>query len=146
MPNDFTATLTENFRLDPARDIRNMHGAPGWFELATPDPDGAAGFLKTLFGWEFHTIQVAGNDYRVILVGGHEVGGIRQPMPGEPDGPRWVTYVTVGDADELARQAADAGGEVVVAPMPLGDAGRITAVAHPHAGQLLAFEYGRPFK
>lgn len=67
-------------------------------------------------------------------------------MPGEPDGLRWVTDVTVGDVDELARQAADAGGEVVLAPMPLGDAGRITAVTQPHAGQLLAFEYGRPFQ
>jgi hypothetical protein len=95
MVNDFTAELTGTFQLDPTRDIRNVHGAPGWFELVTPEPDKAGEYLGELFGWEFRTTQVAGADYRIILVGGHEVGGIRQPQPGEPSDPRWDTYVTV---------------------------------------------------
>jgi predicted enzyme related to lactoylglutathione lyase len=145
MANDFTEDLTTDFQLDPAHDIRNVHGAPGWFELVTPDPDGASAYLGQVFGWEFRTIQIAGADYRVILVRGHEAGGIRQPMPGEPADPRWDTYVTVADVDELASRAAAAGAQVQVPPMPLGDAGRITAVAHPQAGRTLAFEYSRPF-
>jgi predicted enzyme related to lactoylglutathione lyase len=93
-----------------------VHGAPGWFELVTPDPDKAAEYLGEVFGWGFHTIQVAGSDYRVILVNGHEVGGIRQPQPGEPADPRWDTYVTVADVDQLAARAAGAGAQVVVPP------------------------------
>jgi uncharacterized protein len=145
MANDFTADLTMAFQLDPARDIRNVHGAPGWFELVTSDPGKAAEYLGQLFGWGFRTIQVAGADYQVILVRGHEVGGVRRPMPGEPTDPRWDTYVTVADVDQLADQAAAAGAEVLVPPMPLGEVGRMTAVAHPHGGRTLAFEYSRPF-
>jgi predicted enzyme related to lactoylglutathione lyase len=111
MANDFTADLTTAFQLDPARDIRNVHGAPGWFELVTPDPGKAAEYLGQLFGWGFRAIQVAGADYQVILVRGHEVGGVRRPMPGEPTDPRWDTYVTVADVDQLADQAAAAGAE-----------------------------------
>jgi hypothetical protein len=33
----------------------------------------------------------------------------------------------------------------MVPPMPLGEVGRMTAVAHPHGGRTLAFEYSRPF-
>jgi predicted enzyme related to lactoylglutathione lyase len=79
-------------------------------------------------------------------VGGHEVGGIREPLPGEPTDPRWDTYVTVADVDELAERATAAGAQVVVPPMPLGDEGRMTAVVHPHGGRIAAFEYRRPFK
>ncbi|MGH2697656.1 MAG: VOC family protein [Actinomycetota bacterium] len=134
------------FELDPARDIRNLHGAPGWFELVTGDPAEAARFLTGAFGWEFRTIDVAGSEYFVTLVRGHEVGGLRVPMTGEPDGPRWQTYVTVDDVEAFARHAQSTGGEVAVPPMELGEVGKMTAIAHPKAGQLLAFEYARPFE
>ena len=145
MGNDVTASSTRSFELKPEHDIRNVHGAPGWHELTTPDPDGAAAYLAGLYGWEFRTMDIGGSDYRVIVVEGHEVGGVRAPMPGDDDVPRWDTYVTVEDVDALAGRAADLGGEVVVPPMRVGEAGRLTVLNHPTAGKLSAFEYRRPF-
>lgn len=145
MGNNFTARLTREFTLEPEHDIRNVHGAPGWHELTTTDPADAAVFLGELYGWTFRTQEVGGVEYRVIMVDGHEVGGIKGPMPGETDVPRWDTYVTVTDVDELAGSAASHGARVVVPPMDLGDAGRMTILVHPSGGKLSAFEYPSPF-
>lgn len=136
---------TVSFELKPEHDIRNLHGAPGWHELTTPDPAAAADYLGELYGWTFQIIDIGGTDYRVIQLDGHEVGGIKAPTQGETDVPRWDTYVTVDDVDDLAREAEQLGGQVVVPPMELGAAGRLTVVAHPTAGKLSAFQYPHPF-
>lgn len=130
-----------------ARDIRNAHGAPGWFELVTADLAGAAEVLSRLFGWQLEPLDSSetGTDYLVAKVGGREVGGVRQPMPGEPEETRWVTYVTVDDAEAFARHAREAGVNVEVPPVDLGAAGRMTVVAAPAIAQVFAFQYNRPF-
>ena len=141
----FTRELTESFELDPARDIRNVHGAPGWIELSTPDPAGAREFVEAVFGWTTQTMPVAGADYNVVEAGGHSVGGIREPQPGEGRDPQWGTYVTVEDVDETAGRVEGAGGTVVVPPTELPDVGRLVGFEHPAAGRMLAFEYLQPF-
>ncbi len=138
-------TTATTFEFKPEHDIRNQHGAPGWHELTTPDPGAAAEYLGKLYGWTYQTIDIGGAEYRVIQLDGHEVGGIKAPMPGEADVPRWETYVTVDDVDTIASEAEQLGGEIVVAPMSLGEAGRLTVVVHPTAGKLSAFEYPQPF-
>jgi predicted enzyme related to lactoylglutathione lyase len=141
----FAREPAERFELDPAHDIRNVHGAPGWIELSTPDPAGARDFVEAVFGWGFQTMQIGGADYTVVEVRGHGVGGIRAPQPGEGPGPAWSTYVTVADADDTARRVEEAGGTVLVPPTELPDVGRLVAFEHPAAGRMLAFEYLRPF-
>lgn len=140
-----TTTIETSFELKPEHDIRNLEGAPGWHELTTPDPQAAAEYLGDLYGWTFQLIDIGGAEYRVIQLDGHEIGGIKAPMPGETDAPRWDTYVTVDDVDATAAKAERLGGTVLVPPMQLGDAGRLTVVVHPAAGKLSAFEYPHPF-
>lgn len=139
-------TFTADFELDPARDIRNVEGAPSWFELSTGAPEEAARFLSAVFGWEYAQVELGGADYQVIKVKGHEVGGIRAPMHGADTAPTWVTYVTVADAEAIASKATSAGGEVAVPPTDLPGVGRMVVVRHPDAGQVLGFEYARPFE
>jgi uncharacterized protein len=141
----FTRELTEGFELDAGRDIRNVHGAPGWIELTTPDPGAAREFVEAVFGWTFQTMPIAGAEYTVVEVRGHGVGGIRAPQPGEGAGPAWSTYITVEDADETARRVEEAGGSILVPPTDLPDVGRMVGFEHPAAGRMLAFEYLRPF-
>ena len=122
-----------------------MHGAPGWFELSTPDPAAARGFVEAAFGWSPQTMPVGGADYTVVEAGGHGVGGIRAPQPGEGTAPQWGTYVTVEDVDETARRVEEAGGTVVVPPTDLREVGRLAGFEHPATGRMLVFEYLRPF-
>lgn len=145
MANDFTGRLSKGFALKTEHDIRNVHGAPGWHELSTPNPAGAAAFLKSVFGWTFETIPMGGGEYTVIRVNGHEVGGIRHPAPGQAATPQWGTYITVEDVAKTAEKAKKAGGSVVIPPTELPGAGKLAGIAHPDGGMVLVFEYNRPF-
>jgi predicted enzyme related to lactoylglutathione lyase len=141
----FTRDLSSSFELEPAHDIRNIHGAPGWTELSTTDPEAAQAFLSAVFGWTFENMPMQGGDYAVGSVQGHGVGGIRAPQPGEDAAPTWRTYVAVEDAGELVRRIEKAGGSLLMEPFDMPEVGRFVAFQHPAAGQLLALEYLQPF-
>jgi uncharacterized protein len=141
----FTRDLTSSFELDPAHDIRNVHGAPGWTELSTPDPEAAQAFLSAVFGWTFRNMPMEGGDYAVGSVHDHGVGGVRAPQPGEDATPRWSTYIAVEDAGELVSRIEEAGGKLLMEPFDMPEVGRFVAFEHPAAGQLVALEYLRPF-
>ena len=68
---------SSGFELDSAHDIRNVHGARGWTELSTPDPEAAQGFLAAVFGWTFSDMAMEGGDYAVLAVHDHGVGRVR---------------------------------------------------------------------
>jgi uncharacterized protein len=141
----FTRDLSSEFVLDAAHDIRNVHGAPGWTELSTPDPEAAQAFLSAVFGWTFENMPMEGGDYAVGSVQGHGVGGVRAPQPGEDAAPTWRTYVAVEDAGELVGRIVSAGGSLLMEPFDLPGVGRMVAFQHPAAGRLLALEYLWPF-
>jgi uncharacterized protein len=104
-------------------------GTPNWIDLAAPDPDEAKSFYGELFGWESE--QAPGDpeetgDYRFFKLGGKVVAGYGAPSEDEP--PSWRAYVSVGDADETASKAKDAGGEVLLDPMDVMGAGRMSTL------------------
>jgi predicted enzyme related to lactoylglutathione lyase len=104
-------------------------GQPGvgdfsWFELYTPDPDGAWTFYSSLFGWEKTSAMDMG-DMGVYQMfgrgGGVPNGGIMKPPPGAPAA--WQPYAMVKDAKASAKAATAAGGKIINGPMevPGGD-------------------------
>ena len=104
-------------------------GRPGvgdfsWFELYTPNPDGAWKFYQTLFGWEKTSAMDMGEMgvYQMFgRGGGIPNGGIMKPPPGAPAA--WMPYALVKDAKAAAATAAANGGKIVNGPMevPGGD-------------------------
>jgi predicted enzyme related to lactoylglutathione lyase len=67
-------------------------------------------------------------------------------MPDEPDpGPRWVTFVTVDDADATVAAAQDAGAQVVMPPTDMEGVGRMTIYSHPASGMMYVMQYTQPF-
>ena len=61
---------------------------------------------------------------------------------GQP--PAWSVYVATDDADAVGRSApCSAGGNVLVEPMDVMDAGRMAFFAHPAAGVLGVWQAGR---
>ena len=146
MANNFTRRLSDNFALRAEHDIRNVHGAPGWIELTTGDPVRAGEFFAAAFGWNVKPMQIGGGDYWVISVKGHDVGGMRRPMPGMPDKPFWASYITVEDVDAAAERALHAGGKICVPVTELPGAGKLVGFEHPQGGQMMAFEYVQAFQ
>ena len=104
-------------------------GQPGigdfsWFELYTPNPEGAWKFYQTLFGWEKTSAMDMGDmgTYQMFgRGGGIPNGGIMKPPPGAPAA--WMPYARVKDAKASAAAATANGGKIVNGPMevPGGD-------------------------
>ena len=95
-----------------------------WFELYTPNPEGAWKFYQTLFGWEKTSAMDMGEMgvYQMFGRGGAiPNGGIMKPPPGAPAA--WMPYALVKDAKAAAATATANGGKIVNGPMevPGGD-------------------------
>ena len=95
-----------------------------WFELYTPNPEGAWKFYSTLFGWEKTSAMDMGEMgvYQMFgRGGGIPNGGIMKPPPGAP--PAWMPYAMVKDAKAAAAAATANGGKIINGPMevPGGD-------------------------
>jgi len=95
-----------------------------WFELYTPNPEGAWNFYQALFGWEKTSAMDMGEMgvYQMFgRGGGVPNGGIMKPPPGAP--PAWMPYARVKDAKAAAATATANGGKIINGPMevPGGD-------------------------
>jgi len=108
-----------------------MHGQFVWYELLTPDTDGAKKFYQPLAGW---STQQFDKDYSMWTQGGEPIGGIFKLSPemrqqGVP--PNWMPYVEVNNVDESARQATSLGGSTVMAPQDIPGTGRFAVLKDP---------------
>lgn len=108
---------------------------PGTFcyvELATPDPDAAAGFYRDLFGWERSDMDMGDNGiYTQFVLDGKVTGAMHKLTPemneqGWP--PSWGSYVAVGNVDVASARAAELGGQVLFGPFDVGQAGRMSVL------------------
>ena len=110
-------------------------GTPSWVDLATPDPDAAKRFYGELFGWE---AEDAGppeetGGYAMFKLRGKLIAGV-SPLMDQDQPAAWSTYVSTDDADAVVERAKAAGGQAIVEPMDVVEAGRMAFVMHPAGG------------
>lgn len=107
-------------------------GTPCWVDLATPDIDAAASFYGEVLGWEApelpNSAEMGG--YRRAKKNGKDVAGV-MPLMQEGQPPAWSTYVSVDDADTIARAVQENGGTMVAEPMDVMDLGRMAVFTDP---------------
>ena len=54
----------------PAPRMPQLQGNPIWFDLVTPDPQGAKSFYTGLFGWEWADVPMSGGStYHMAIRG-----------------------------------------------------------------------------
>ena len=104
-------------------------GLPSWADLASPDAGESASFYGELLGWEADEPNEDFGGYRNFRKDEKLVAGLMEAQEGQP--PSWNIYVAVADADETAEKVGDAGGEVKVEPMDVGDLGRMAVFTDP---------------
>jgi uncharacterized protein len=114
-----------------ARDTAWARGTPCWVDLGVDDIGKAAAFYAGLFGWQVEQGPPEAGGYAMCLKNGRAVAGIgpKQGPPGMP--PVWTTYISASDADEVAAGIKDAGGQVLVEPMDVMDAGKMVIAMDP---------------
>ena len=118
-------------------------GTPSWVDLSASDVDAAKRFYGELFGW---TAEDAGppeetGGYGFFMQGGKRIAGVG-PIMGEGAPAMWSTYFATEDVEAAAQRAKDAGGALMMEPMDVMDAGRMTFVMHPGAGGLGIWQAG----
>ena len=110
-------------------------GVPCWVDTSQPDPESALDFYSGLFGWEFEDVMPPGSEGKYFLARLH--GGLVGAVGGIPEGAPpmavWNTYVWVESADDTASKVRDAGGNVLMEPFDVMDAGRMAVFAIPRA-------------
>lgn len=115
-------------------------GTPSWVDLGSPDPNAAAEFYGTLFGWDVQESQPNTGGYRIAELRGKAVAGLGAQM--QPGPPYWATYVATADADATAKAVADAGGQTFMAPMQVMEVGKMAVFADPTGAAFGVWEAG----
>jgi predicted enzyme related to lactoylglutathione lyase len=111
------------------------HGVFSWVHLGTTDPAAAKHFYGALFGWQFEDMPAGPTTYTFIrLKDGRSVGGLfalTEELLSQGVPPRWMPFVNVTSADEVAKKSTQVGGKVFVEPMDIMDDGRIAGLQDP---------------
>ena len=117
-------------------------GVPCWTDTAQPNPAAAGDFYRLLFGWEIEETMPPDSEgsYLMARIRGRDVTAISSPPPGAPPMATWNTYVCVDSVDETTTSVRDAGGQIVVEPFDVLDAGRMAVFADPEGAILCLWQ------
>lgn len=126
-------------------DLTGVPGTPAWNELLTFESASVAKFYETVFGYESEALVSADLDYVTLYVDDHSVAGIHGVGDALPrdQGPHWMTYFEVADADEAVERLVDLGGHVLK-PARDGAHGRVAAVADPEGARFSLLQRAAP--
>src|SRR6476646_9606252 len=106
-----------------------------WYELMTPDPDGAKAFYDAVVGWNVEAQSSFPNGYRMIgRSDGKSAGGIlplTEEMQQHGARPTWLGYLYVADVDDSVAAIERDGGKTYMAPFDIPNVGRVAMVADP---------------
>lgn len=113
----------------------NPHGSFIWYELMTPDPDGAKRFYDAVVGWTIEAQSSGELDYRMITRsdGGNSGGVLRLTSEMQAGGarPAWLGYLGVPDVDAAAAGAEEDGARTLMPAHDIPGVGRIAMLADP---------------
>jgi uncharacterized protein len=110
-----------------------------WYDLQTPDMQGAIEFYTKLFGWGTTPFDTpGGHPYTMWTLNGAPMGGVMlTPEKGQPA--FWLAYVATPDVDATARDATRLGAKMIVPPKDIPSVGRFAIFEDPHGPAIAAF-------
>ncbi|MFI5689204.1 VOC family protein [Streptomyces sp. NPDC051636] len=100
-------------------------GVPCWVDAQLPDVAAGERFYGELFGWTFEEAYGASVWARLD---GEPVAALAPKTDGRMP-TVWTVYFATPDADALSRRIVAAGGQIVMAPLPVGDLGTAALAA-----------------
>jgi predicted enzyme related to lactoylglutathione lyase len=108
-------------------------GVPCWVDTGQPDPEAAVRFYGGLFGWKFEDRMPADapGRYFVAQLRDRDVAAVGSQPEQAPPTPAWNTYVWVDSADDTAAKVKAAGGNAIMDPFDVLEAGRMAVLADP---------------
>ena len=106
-----------------------------WYELMTPDAEGAKAFYDAVVGWNISEGAPEFGGYRMIARSdGGNAGGVlplTDEMQQHGARPTWLGYVSVADVDQAVAAIEKADGKGLMPAFDIPNVGRIALVADP---------------
>ncbi len=128
-------------RQHPGAGLVNAPGAFSWSELVSPDPEGSKSFYAEMFGWTSTAFEGMQMNYATLQNSeGHTIGGVRDPMGGEP--PYWLVYFGCQDVGRTLGRAVEAGAGKIADAADIGGGMTIGVLSDPQ-GAVFALYSGR---
>jgi predicted enzyme related to lactoylglutathione lyase len=117
-------------------------GVPCWIDTSQPDPGAAVAFYGGLFGWQLEDVMPpdADGEYFIGRIRGGDVAAVGSIPAGAPQMATWNTYIWVESADDTASKVRDAGGQVLMDPFDVMDAGRMAVFADPEGAAFCVWQ------
>ncbi|MEV6653100.1 VOC family protein [Streptomyces sp. NPDC051219] len=106
-------------------------GTPCWVDATFTDLEAAKSFYADLLGWTYGESSPEYGDYTQAYAGGKAVAALAPPMPGQESPSAWCLYFASADAAATADRIRDAGGQVDMGPMEVGDFGTMLIARDP---------------
>jgi uncharacterized protein len=110
-----------------------LPGVPCWVDTSQPDPEAAVAFYGALFGWDFEDVMPPDStqSYFIARLRGGDVAAVGSQPEGGPPTAVWNTYIWVESADDDASRVKANGGQVLMEPFDVMEAGRMAVVTDP---------------
>jgi predicted enzyme related to lactoylglutathione lyase len=119
----------------------HAHGAPCWFELATPDQAAAKKFYTDLFGWAVFDAPIGDDQYySMFKIGDSDVGAAYTLPPEWGAPPHWAVYFNTHKVDETAAKVKELGGTVMKDPFDVMEHGRMAVLQDPDGAVFSAWQ------
>lgn len=106
-------------------------GQPIWFDLQSSDAAAARAFYAAVLDWTYEEQPPEYGGYAVAFRDGAVAAGIGQQEPGTTYPSAWSIYFGVADADAACARVVEAGGQIMLPTMVVGDQGRMAMCADP---------------
>ncbi|MBI2957223.1 MAG: VOC family protein [Chloroflexi bacterium] len=109
-------------------------GSPSWVELATTDEKGALAFYRALFSWKDSPQPMGeGRFYHIQQIRGLDAAALYEQSPEEKKSmpAHWTVYFTVAHVDQTAARVKGLGGNLVMPPFDVMEAGRMAMAQDP---------------
>jgi predicted enzyme related to lactoylglutathione lyase len=117
-------------------------GVPCWVDTSQPDPEAALDFYSGLFGWQFRDAMPPESEdkYFIARLRGGDVAAVGSIPEGAPPMAVWNTYVWVESADKTASQVVAAGGQTLMDPFDVMEAGRMAVFEDPEGAAFCVWQ------
>ncbi len=113
-----------------------------WVDMSTTDLPAAVRFYSELFGWQGEDLGEEAGHYTMMRKDGKMAAAIGPQMnPQAP--PSWTSYMATTDAAESASKVKDAGGQVVMEPFDVMQAGRMAGFMDPSGAFICVWQPGQ---
>jgi predicted enzyme related to lactoylglutathione lyase len=113
-----------------------------WYDLMTPDPEGAKAFYGKVMHWGTEVFEGGPKPYDMWTRDGRPIGGLME-LPDEAAAagapPHWLAYIGTPDVDGTTERAAELGATVLVPPQEIPDVGRFSVISDPDGAVFATF-------